>query len=552
MSFNLSNKVNNLANLINSTIPSSGVVVATNLTATTGAITNLASTAISSATLTCGNITGSLTYNLNPATGMSVSISGTAIGISLATANANNFSVGQKVVVQGNANAYFNGVEYTITQINSSYILQTNNPTSIPALEVGGGGTVSGGIITTRDLTATNLNGKISVVGATNNSGNLVLCNNTTSTTGNFDLLTDSNQHLKFTATNNVLTVGGATNGSIVIPSTNGFITVPAVNASSGINTNLIASTGSNTIRLKTSDATYSTYFSSAGSFPTGTQAGMFIHTLNTASTLYSYNNIGGSGTAIPMNFQASDYTWQAGASGASPSLTLTASGLGDQCGNIQTPSTCSIYSGGANSNVNLICQGSGNVGFYGSGGSVLNAYVYSGGVYLKNGKACFFENAAATNVWSVSVNTASAFYIIQAGGYNYFLNSTQLNANWNWSSDERLKTNIQLAPSYLDTVLSIPVKTYNYSKHPDRLCIGYTAQDLQKLPQLIDVVCETAELAPDGTPYLAISGGSLLPYLIKAFQEQHQIVKDQQKQIDNQQKQIDELKLLVNQLLNK
>jgi len=548
MSFNLSNKVNNLTNLINSIIPSSGVVVCNNLTATTGAITNLASTAISTATLTCGNITGSLTYNLNPATGMLVSISGTAISISLATANANNYIVGQKVIVQGNANGYFNGVEYTITQINSAYILQTNNPTSIPALEVGGGGTVSGGIITTRDLTATNLNGKLNVVGGTSNSGNLLFCNNTTSTTGNFDLLTDSNQHLKFTATNNVLTVGGATNGSIVIPSTNGFITVPAVNASSGVNTNLIASTGSNTIRLRTSDGTYSTYFSSAGSFPVGTQAGMFIHTLSTASTFYSYNNIGGSGTAIPMNFQASDYTWQAGASGATPALTLTATALGIQSGTIQTPSTCSIYAGGSGA-VNLICTDAGNIGFYtnnggGSGGIFNAANIQSfdnGGV-----QAGYIDIHHASGVAAGAVFTQFVYAGVAIGSITQF-GTTEV--RFNTTSDYRLKSNIKP----IDTSLLQKLKPCSFTWNQDnRDSIGFIAHEFAEVfPD--DVINQKDEVDKSGKPkYQQMSNNACIPLLVSCVQEQHQIVKDQQKQIDNQQKQIDELKLLVNSIINK
>ena len=134
----------------------------------------LTSKIFSSISSTCGNITGSLSYSLNAATGMSVPLSGTSVSITLTNPNANNFVVGQIVFVQGNSNGYFNNVSYTITAISSSYILQTNNPTSIPSLEVGGGGTITGGIITTRDLTAVNVNGTTITASGAVNAGSVV------------------------------------------------------------------------------------------------------------------------------------------------------------------------------------------------------------------------------------------------------------------------------------------------------------------------------------------------------------------------------------------
>jgi len=228
-------------------IPSAGVGVFNSLTATTASIPTLTSTSILSGSISSGSITsgvynGIQTSTISPsATAVEVGLGGATIGILLSTPDASRFALGQSVLIVGNSNAVFNNRTFVITSIGLPNVLNTNNPYSIPQLTVGSGGTVSAGTITTQDLTATNLNGKLNVVGATNNSGNLVLCNNTTNLTGNYDLLTDSNQHLKFTSTNNVLTVGGATNGSIVVPSTAGFITAPTLNGG------IVSITGSGT-----------------------------------------------------------------------------------------------------------------------------------------------------------------------------------------------------------------------------------------------------------------------------------------------------------------
>jgi hypothetical protein len=125
-------------------------------------------------------------------------------------------------------------------------------------------------------------------------------------------------------------------------------------------------------------------------------------------------------------------------------------------------------------------------------------------------------------NSWETYISNTSQYVIRQNGGNDYFLNGGQVGAVWNYNSDERLKENIQPAPSYLETVLSIPVKTFNYKKQPETNCVGFIAQDIQKLPQLLDIVCNSTTSAPDGTPYLALGDGKFMPYLIKAFQEQH------------------------------
>jgi hypothetical protein len=248
-SYNITN-----AGSIGSSSLATGAISSTSLA--TGAITS--TSVVSSGTirgnlLNAPSITASQTFNLNAATGMTVGIGGTQIGVSTAP-DANSFIVGQVVIANGTSNALFNGVSYTITGISSSTVFQTNNPTSIPAFETSSGGTITG-------------------------------------------------------------------SGSGTITATT--ITAPTVNATTEVNTNVVASTSNSTIRLKTSDATYSTYFSSAGSFPTGTQAGYFIHTLNTGTNHYSYSNIGGSGTALPINYQASEYNYQGGASGATQILKL-------------------------------------------------------------------------------------------------------------------------------------------------------------------------------------------------------------------------------------
>jgi hypothetical protein len=484
--------------------------------------TGLVSSSLSSATITTSKITGEQSFSLNAVTGMSVSISGTAIGISLTTPNANNFSVGQKIIVQGNANGYFNGVEYTITQINSTYILQTNNPTAIPSLEVGGGGTVSGGIITTRDLTATNLNGKLNVVGGTSNSGNIIFCNNTTSTTGNFDLLTDSNQHLKFTATNNVLTVGGATNGAISIPSTAGTLTMAT---SGSIICNNYSNNGDNNVNFT--------------AFSSGNNPSLVFNSRssNSATASGRWGIVNSTG----WNFE----------DGVSAGLQSTLCGVNSYGFFINN--TAYIING---AKMNALVGGSrftsGDLVIYPNASGSLN--VISANMALRTGSQLVLYRPDEANFWTVGVDSGSQWVVSQSGGFSMYLLSGSAQTAWSTTSDERLKENIVPVGAVSSTLMKLQVKSYNYKSHPDALkSIGFIAQDIQQIPELVDImVNESPDKAEDGTNYLGINQSVLTPYLVKAFQEQNKIITDQQKQIDNQQKQIDELKILVNSIINK
>jgi hypothetical protein len=94
--------------------------------------------------------------------------------------------------------------------------------------------------------------------------------------------------------------------------------------------------------------------------------------------------------------------------------------------------------------------------------------------------------------------------------------------------SDERYKTDITPAKSYLDTICAIPVVTFKYKDQTDEeLNLGVIAQEVDKVaPELIDHngFGET----PEGeSPYLAIYQTDLQYALMKCIQEQQTIIND-------------------------
>jgi hypothetical protein len=526
--------------------------------------TGLISSSLSSATIITSKITGEQSFSLNAATGMSVGLPNTAIGISLTTPNANNFSVGQKVIVQGNANAYFNGVEYTITQINSSYILQTNNPTSIPALEVGGGGTVSGGIITTRDLTATNLNGKLNVAGGTSNSGNLLFCNNTTSTTGNFDLLTDSNQYLRYAGSSNLLTIGGSTNGGIAIPGTAGSIVCNTY--ASNASTKMTLNTKNGTIELQNNGTKIGDILYANASYPLqilGTGGVSIDSGTNTDLNI----SAGRASTGRTINFFTAGVVRGAiKDAGAAFDTYIAYSG-----GNL----TITSYTGAGNPGIIFNANAynnnalSGNYGYINAGGWYFNDGNSSGatqscgvnnvGFYVPN--AGYFINGSRYNAFFGSLYNASDIVIYNNAGAGIAFNVLGTGAVYSNGgrltnvnpSDRTLKENITPFKSQLENILKLKPVSYNWIdrlRNGDKLYNGFIAQDAQEIDDISELVSTFKDVFDNEK--LGFDMVGLVPFIVKAIQEQNQIVKDQQKQIEDQQKQIDDLKLLVNSIINK
>jgi hypothetical protein len=94
--------------------------------------------------------------------------------------------------------------------------------------------------------------------------------------------------------------------------------------------------------------------------------------------------------------------------------------------------------------------------------------------------------------------------------------------------SDERTKTDIELAGSYLDKICAIPVKTFKYKDQTDDLLnLGVIAQDVEAIaPELVDIggFGETPE---DGIPLKAIYQTDLQYALMKCIQEQQAMIND-------------------------
>ncbi|MCC7244342.1 MAG: tail fiber domain-containing protein [Saprospiraceae bacterium] len=101
-----------------------------------------------------------------------------------------------------------------------------------------------------------------------------------------------------------------------------------------------------------------------------------------------------------------------------------------------------------------------------------------------------------------------------------------------NLLSDARAKTDIQpLSDGQLDLMMAISPKTYRYkSSSSGRTCAGFLAQDLEKV--LPNVVKHTLS-DDDGQETWMVSYLSMIPHMVKAMQEQQDIIQRQASEIE-------------------
>ena len=118
---------------------------------------------------------------------------------------------------------------------------------------------------------------------------------------------------------------------------------------------------------------------------------------------------------------------------------------------------------------------------------------------------AQLIKNSSGTEIFQMRCNGGLA---------NFSANNVNL-------SDERVKTDIKLASSYLDKICAIPVKTFRYKNQTDDLLnLGVIAQDVEAVaPELVDVD-GFGETPDDGIPLKAIYETDLKYALMKCIQE--------------------------------
>ena len=128
--------------------------------------------------------------------------------------------------------------------------------------------------------------------------------------------------------------------------------------------------------------------------------------------------------------------------------------------------------------------------------------------------------------------NDASNGYFIYMTDGNGAIGSVSVasgtSVNFNTTSDERLKKNIVDASSQLDTIKNIKVREFDWKKN-DFHEVGVIAQEIKTV-----VPNAVKEGGDDETKHpFGVDNGKIVPYLIKAVQEQQTIIEDLKSRVE-------------------
>jgi len=149
------------------------------------------------------------------------------------------------------------------------------------------------------------------------------------------------------------------------------------------------------------------------------------------------------------------------------------------------------------------------------------------------SGVATIGGHTADLSAWAnLAINTSGGNVGIgtaNPGGYKLYVNGSGYlaSAAWTYGSDERLKENVNRIDSGLDIIEDLSPVTFDYIEG-EKQQAGFVAQEVRDV--LPDIVTE----GPDG--YLGMKTSSIIPYLVKAVQ-------DQQGQLESKQSEINTLR---------
>ena len=151
-----------------------------------------------------------------------------------------------------------------------------------------------------------------------------------------------------------------------------------------------------------------------------------------------------------------------------------------------------------------------------------------------------YFDNTGSLTVYNQS-------------GIGVFLSPS--GTSWSANSDSRIKKNITyLSNNELDNILKLKPCTYNYISDDEnqKSRIGFIAQDVETVyPNIIENGSYSDELQDN---IKAINTSDLIPYIIKAIQEQDEkisniVISSQIEYITNLENKINALELQLNKL---
>ena len=183
------------------------------------------------------------------------------------------------------------------------------------------------------------------------------------------------------------------------------------------------------------------------------------------------------------------------------------------------------------NSNGTLIVGTTANPSFphriFATGNAITNGTVR----FDDSDVSCGLANVIMNLSFSSDSDATSASFVYMTDGNGAIGSITAANGtsvNYNTTSDERLKKNIVDASSQLNTIKNIKIREFDWKRN-DFHEVGVIAQELKTIvPNAVQEGGDDETKNPFGVDY-----GKIVPYLIKAMQEQQTIIDDLKSRIE-------------------
>jgi hypothetical protein len=140
----------------------------------------------------------------------------------------------------------------------------------------------------------------------------------------------------------------------------------------------------------------------------------------------------------------------------------------------------------------------------------------------------CARASTSAYNLIAAYANNSTIQFYVRGDGVIYAQNTTVQAI-----SDIRTKENIVNSTDGLNTILQLRPVRFDFKEgfgNNKKNQLGFIAQEVEEVfPDAVDIWAESEE---EGNPYKSLGPAALIPVLVKAIQEQTQIIKDLESRI--------------------
>ena len=144
----------------------------------------------------------------------------------------------------------------------------------------------------------------------------------------------------------------------------------------------------------------------------------------------------------------------------------------------------------------------------------------------FNSGKVCVQDNLSVSNLVALKSTVSwvtGTYYLVGINSSGSFIGginqASQTTLNYATSSDERLKDNIVDAPSALESIENIRIRSFDWKEDGIHQKFGVVAQEV------LSIVPEAVSVGRTEEDMMGVDYSKFVPRLIKAIQEQNQLI---------------------------